>query len=624
MTERGIHVLKEGQLLHGRYEIREVLGQGGFGITYKGLDHTLDIAVAIKEYYPQGYVTRNAVYSELLTITQDKYKDAFERGKEKFLKEARTVARFQKERGIVSVNDFFEENNTAYIVMEYLEGLTLKQYIDTQGLFDAAMLRDLMAPVIEALDAVHGAGLIHRDISPDNIMLLPNGTAKLMDFGAARDYTEFGEKSLSILLKHGYAPEEQYRTHGVQGPWTDIYALCATMYRCITGILPPQSIERMQEDTLKSPSELGFAIPSGMEAALMKGMAIFAKNRYQDVGELCEDMYRDDLVYERGEPEILGAAAGEAERQSSRTADERTQERRGKRFHYQGANAGGGGYTQPAGYERPRPAEKKSDTPMKVLAVVLLVCIVGVATIFWRMQTNIDKQIAENESPQAVEEQSESNAVTQTTTEAQTTEEAISINDQKYQEIAPYLNNDTINTTACLTPNDYAVVTSGDGSFSFGYPKYMFNSCVVDEDGTSYNFTFPQDGSQMNLYVHTQDHPGDSVENAKELYEEYLAQTTALYTREPKEVDSQGISRGIIAGDDSGISDPRGTYVIAANDGKKDYILEVYYPDPDTSYDYDDINYVVDCIYRYCSFSGTTYKPRTYQQFLKDDMGSKK
>lgn len=226
MEENSVHLLKNGRTLGSRYVIEGVLGEGGFGITYRGHDKTLDVEVAIKEYYPQGFVTRNTTYSEELTVSQSKYTEMFQKGKEKFLSEARTLARFNRQEGVVSVTDFFETNNTAYIVMEFLDGITLKQYIDTQGLLTPAEILDLMAPLMEALDEVHNVGLIHRDISPDNIMLLENGGVKLMDFGAARAYTEFGEKSLSIVLKHGYAPEEQYRTHGVQGPWTDLCPLC--------------------------------------------------------------------------------------------------------------------------------------------------------------------------------------------------------------------------------------------------------------------------------------------------------------------------------------------------------------------------------------------------------------
>ncbi len=201
------------------------------------------------------------------------------------------MAKFSKDEGIVKALDFFEINNTAYIVMEYLEGVTLKQYLVENKRIDAEDLVELLVPLIESLDEIHSQGLIHRDISPDNIMVLPDGRIKLMDFGAARDYTEFGEKSLSIVLKPGYAPPEQYQTHGVQGPWTDIYALCATMYKCITGENPPDAIERVMDDSLKKISEFGIAIPPQEEEAIIKGMSVSAKDRYQDIKDFCEDLY---------------------------------------------------------------------------------------------------------------------------------------------------------------------------------------------------------------------------------------------------------------------------------------------------------------------------------------------
>ena len=293
MDEKGVHILKSGKILNNRYVIEKVLGEGGFGITYKGIDKLLAVEVAVKEYFPQGFVTRNNVYSEEITITQMKYEDLFQKGKERFLSEARVLAKFNKESGIVSVTDFFEENNTAYIVMEYLDGITLKDYIENNGLLSMDDMLGLMSPLMEALDAVHKEGLIHRDISPDNIMLLSNGGIKLMDFGAARTYTEFGQKSLSIMLKHGYAPEEQYRTHGVQGPWTDIYALSATIYKCITGQTPVESLQRVLSDTLQSPSQMGIQIQPWQEYALMKGLSVRQENRYQNMREYCQDLYGD-------------------------------------------------------------------------------------------------------------------------------------------------------------------------------------------------------------------------------------------------------------------------------------------------------------------------------------------
>ena len=289
--EENLHCLRKGTRLIGRYTIEGVLGQGGFGITYLGMDELHKKKVAIKEFFPQGIVTRNIEYEDTVTVTLVGEKDNYEKGKERFLKEAQTMAMFSKDKGIVKALDFFEINNTAYIVMEYLEGVTLKQYLRENKRIDAEDLVELLVPLIEALDEIHSQGLIHRDISPDNIMVLPDGRIKLMDFGAARDYTEFGEKSLSIVLKPGYAPPEQYQTHGIQGPWTDIYALCATMYKCITGENPPDAIDRVIDDHLKKISEFGIVIPPQEEAAIIKGMSVSAKDRYQDIKDLCEDLY---------------------------------------------------------------------------------------------------------------------------------------------------------------------------------------------------------------------------------------------------------------------------------------------------------------------------------------------
>ena len=289
--KRNLHYLRKETRLIGRYTIKGVLGQGGFGITYLGMDELYQRKVAIKEFFPQGIVTRNTEYEDTVTVTYVEEKADYEKGKERFLKEARTMAKFSKNEGIVKVLDFFEINNTAYIVMEYLEGITLKQYIRENQRITLEELVRLLVPLIESLDEIHSQGMIHRDISPDNIMVLPDGRIKLMDFGAARDYTKFGEKTLSIVLKPGYAPPEQYQTHGIQGPWTDIYALCATMYKCITGETPPDAIDRVIDDHLKKISEFGITIPPQVESVIIKGMSVSAKDRYQDIKDFCEDLY---------------------------------------------------------------------------------------------------------------------------------------------------------------------------------------------------------------------------------------------------------------------------------------------------------------------------------------------
>ena len=186
---------------------------------------------------------------------------------------------------MVSVIDFFEENSTAYLVMEYLEGETLQQYLNQHGRLTADEAFTMLMPVMKTLEKIHAAGVIHRDISPDNIMHLFSGQLKLMDFGAAREYVE-ENRSMSVVLKRGYAPMEQYRRNGKQGPWTDVYALCATIYRCITGTTPPNVLDRVIEDTLQKPSQLGAVIDPALENILLYGLAVQQNDRCQSMTEL--------------------------------------------------------------------------------------------------------------------------------------------------------------------------------------------------------------------------------------------------------------------------------------------------------------------------------------------------
>lgn len=288
--EKNSYSLQRNTGLIGRYVIQEVLGQGGFGITYLGIDKLYGNKVAIKEYYPQEIAMRKAQYEDVVTVTSIEEKNSYDKGKKRFLDEAQVMARFNKNEGIVKILDFFEANNTAYIVMEYLEGITLKQYLGKYGVIQFRNLIEMMLPLLEALIEIHSQGLIHRDISPDNIMVQHNSKLKLMDFGAARDYTESGNKSLTVILKPGYAPPEQYQTHGVQGPWTDIYALCATIYKCLTGITPPDAIARVMDDKFKEPDQLDGKLSPDIKKILWKGMNIFPEERYQDIVEFGEDV----------------------------------------------------------------------------------------------------------------------------------------------------------------------------------------------------------------------------------------------------------------------------------------------------------------------------------------------
>lgn len=276
------HHLLPYTLLDNKYIVGNVLGEGGFGITYIGRDITLDMRVAIKEYYPMGIVNRNHTQSTIVATNAGVPKAIFERGKDCFLQEARILAKFANRPGIVGVLSFFTSNNTAYIIMEYVSGINLRDRLQ-HGTMSVQQVINLFGPIVQALTLVHSEGLIHRDISPDNIMYMPDNTLKLLDFGAAREVSD--QKSLSVMLKHGYAPEEQYRTRGEQGTWTDVYALCATIYRCLTNITPDDAMERLINDELKPPAALGAEISETQEAALLKGLAVQKKDRIQTVGE---------------------------------------------------------------------------------------------------------------------------------------------------------------------------------------------------------------------------------------------------------------------------------------------------------------------------------------------------
>lgn len=285
------HHLRPGTVLMDRYLVGRVLGEGGFGITYIGCDLRLELKVAIKEYYPVDKASRNATISpELTGYSVGPAREGFERGKKKFLNEARAMAKMDKQQVIVSVRDFFEANNTAYIVMEYIEGTTFTELVAQRGgRLSPQELFPMIEPLFQALSTLHEGGLIHRDISPDNLML-ENGEVRLIDFGCARE-SEHGDETLTITLKHGYAPIEQYQQKG-QGPWTDVYALCATIYFCLVGKKPPQALDRIGgESDLLLPSKLGVAITPQQEAAIFRGLNLSPRGRFQTMEELHGALY---------------------------------------------------------------------------------------------------------------------------------------------------------------------------------------------------------------------------------------------------------------------------------------------------------------------------------------------
>ena len=247
--------LKPGTILEGKYLVGEMLGQGGFGITYIGFDLLLEQKVAIKEYFPMstGMVSREG-HSTVVWSSAMMGKTGAQKGFDSFLKEARKMAKLGGIPGVVGVKSVFIQNETAYIVMDFIEGETLLKKLQKSGPMDFDSCVRLMTPIIQALSEVHEHGIIHRDISPDNIMVRPDGKLILLDLGAAKDLDIQGNdgsvQSSQMVAKHGFSPIEQYSKSGKVGPWTDIYAMAATIYYCCTGILPPPATDRTIDDTL--------------------------------------------------------------------------------------------------------------------------------------------------------------------------------------------------------------------------------------------------------------------------------------------------------------------------------------------------------------------------------------
>ena len=399
------HHLRPGTILNNKYLIGNCLGEGGFGITYIGRDLTLDIRVAIKEYFPNGYVNRNNTATQLVTATSEHQREIFSKGKDRFLMEARSLARFIGEPGIVDVRDYFEANNTAYIIMDYLDGESLSSYLKKHGTMPAQTAFSLILPVVDSLQKIHRQELIHRDISPDNIMLTKKNKMVLMDFGSAR-YFSGKEKEMSVMLKQGYAPEEQYRKNGNQGPWTDVYGLCATLYKCITGVIPEDALDRMRQDDLKPPSQMGVQISKSLETALMFGLSVYQENRCQDMSRLSE-MIRWGLDH----PDAQAGQAGENDPFRTQVIDPQYgaippvyPNNGGYNANNGGYNANNGGYVpNNGGYssnvQQSQP-EKKGPS-MKTVVVVLVVSmlvIIGVMTAVIITLMNSDKDKRDDSS----------------------------------------------------------------------------------------------------------------------------------------------------------------------------------------------------------------------------------
>ena len=283
-----VYQLKPGSVLDSRYDVVSVLGYGGFGVVYKAWDTNLRRTVAIKEFFPTQLLSRDEGKKEA-TVFDAKNESLFLIQKEAFLQEARTMAGFNEHPNIVHVFDSFEENNTAYFVMEYMKGKTvgehIKEALNRDKVLTVESAVHIVRKVLNALKATHAKGIIHRDIKPQNIYVLDNGAVKLYDFGAARFENNEEEANRSVIITPGYAPAEQYQIKSKQGAYTDIYALGAVLYELLTGVTPEESIKRKEKDELELPSHLNSKISPALESVIMRAMAVAPEIRFQSATE---------------------------------------------------------------------------------------------------------------------------------------------------------------------------------------------------------------------------------------------------------------------------------------------------------------------------------------------------
>ena len=305
--------LRPGMCLRDRYVLGRVLGEGSFGISYIAWDCLLDTVVAIKEYFPASLVSRHISEEDEDTnvyIYEKRESQKYQESLKKYLGEAKSMSAYYDLDGIVSVRDFFYANNTAYIVMGYVDGISVKEYVEKNGPIEGEKFLRMLEPVIQSLAKVHQTGVLHRDISPDNMLLTRDEKLVLIDFGAARKENINMTRSMTVVFKRGFSPEEQYRTRGQQGAWTDVYALCATAYYALTGKAPDESIQRVLEDDMPSLTEMtDVDLPMQQKRAFMKGMTVDFHHRYQTMDELYQGLYQQGRDKKHLGAWLAGAAA---------------------------------------------------------------------------------------------------------------------------------------------------------------------------------------------------------------------------------------------------------------------------------------------------------------------------
>lgn len=285
------YALAPNTILHGRYLLGVPLGQGGFGITYIAWDLEEKKKVAVKELYPSGHASRYSTGGTDVIWSGDREsKLLMVDGPAVFRKEAAKMQKLKDVPQVVQVCEVFTDNNTAYIVMDFVAGITLKDYLMENGPLNWDKTQKLLVPAIEAMIRVHKAGLIHRDISPDNMMIEPSGKIRILDLGAAKDLNTNSGASSMIVAKGGFSPLEQYSQRGGSGTWTDVYALAATICYTLSGKTLPASVDRVNGDGDLWEQPVYKKLPPYVLAALQKALAVSPKDRTQTMEQFLSDL----------------------------------------------------------------------------------------------------------------------------------------------------------------------------------------------------------------------------------------------------------------------------------------------------------------------------------------------
>ncbi len=538
-----------GTILNNRYIIGTVLGSGGFGITYRAWDNTLQSIVAIKEFFPQGVANRTDGVS--VSVFTSSEKEAFVNGRSRFLKEARSLAGFNSDPGTVTIHDFFEANGTAYIIMEYLDGCNMKDYVKANNkLPDIDMILRMADSVLDTLSTIHASGVVHRDISPDNIFLCKNGTFKLIDFGAVKQINMSGEKSKDVVLKAGYAPIEQYTQGGNIGPWTDIYAFAATLYKLSTGVSPQEAVTRPVEDNLQNPCLIRQELPRAMGNAIMQAMSIKIQDRFQSAASfkqaLLNQTYNNvsdarTVAAPMGSYEFVGNSfsKGFTNSESSNGNSFNNEFTNKNSFNNEFANNNSFNGNKSANNS----ANNKSIIAIIAIAAAAVIVITGIFTIIVSSIISKNKaEYANNSDIQVSERITSEETTTEQTTSEQTVTETITYEQTTAEEVTTEVTASDLTTqasTEAASDNAGSAIPAGgqwyDGVLGcrFFVPGgFNDNSSTSETDQNTYVYYFRNESNGMYITVREEylSYHGQNYSEEKDFYFNNPGPETVEYT----------------------------------------------------------------------------------------------